>query len=143
GEGVMGLRRAFIVAGARTLVMSLWKVPDLSTAFLMDRFYDNLLTRGLDRDLALSEAQQTTRDATVGQLRGEWLCAAAIDCLAAGDVQRQRDLQALAQHPDEHRPFEHPFYWGAFICQGDTAPLPAVDEGSEWRHRTPFAREPA
>src|SRR5262249_34696728 len=62
GEGVFGLRRAFVVAGAKTLVMSLWKVPDLATAFLMDRLYDNLLTRGLDRDLALSEAQRATRD---------------------------------------------------------------------------------
>jgi ribosomal protein S18 acetylase RimI-like enzyme len=53
GEGVFGLRRAFIVAGAKTLVMSLWKVPDLATTFLMDRFYDNLLTHGLDRHLAL------------------------------------------------------------------------------------------
>jgi CHAT domain-containing protein len=58
GEGVFGLRRAFIVAGAKTLVMSLWKVPDLATSFLMDRLYDNLLTRGLDRDLALRDAQQ-------------------------------------------------------------------------------------
>src|SRR5262249_31723448 len=47
GEGVFGLRRAFVLAGARTLVMSLWKVPDLPTALLMDRFYDNLLQRRL------------------------------------------------------------------------------------------------
>jgi CHAT domain-containing protein len=123
----MGLRRAFTVAGAKTLVLSLWKVPDLATAFLMDRFYDNLLTRGLDRDLALSAAQRATRDATVGQLKQEWLTPTMIDRLAAGDAEARRSLQQLAQQPDEHRPFEHPFYWGAFICQGDTAPLPPVD----------------
>jgi hypothetical protein len=36
---------------------------------------------------------------------------------------RRRALQELANKPDRHRPFEHPFYWGAFICPGDTAPL--------------------
>jgi CHAT domain-containing protein len=123
GEGVFGLRRAFVVAGARTLVMSLWKVPDLATAFLMDRLYDNLLCRGLDRDLALSEAQRCTRDASIAQLKDEWLSPAMIERLAAGDADARRHLEQLAQEPDDHRPFEKPLYWGAFICQGDPAPL--------------------
>jgi CHAT domain-containing protein len=124
GEGVFGLRRAFIVAGARTLVMSLWKVPDLATAFLMDRFYDNLLTRGLDRDLALRDAQRATRDATIAQLKAEWLAPAMIERFAAGDAETRRSLEALAAKPDDHKPFEPPFFWGAFICQGDPSPLP-------------------
>jgi CHAT domain-containing protein len=123
GEGVFGLRRAFAVAGARTLVMSLWKVPDLATAFLMDRLYDNLLARGLDRDLALSDAQMATRDVTVGQLRTEWLSDANIDHLSAGDAEARRALLELARRPDGHRPFADPYHWGAFICQGDVAPL--------------------
>jgi tetratricopeptide (TPR) repeat protein len=129
-EGIFGLRRAFQLSGAGTLVMSLWKVNDLATAFLMGRFYDNLLARGLDRDLALSEAQRSTRAVTVGQLRAGWLNAPTIDRLAAGDVEARRALAELARQPDDHRPFELPFYWAAFICQGDTTPLPAVDKGS-------------
>jgi CHAT domain-containing protein len=126
GEGVFGLRRAFVVAGAKTLVMSLWKVPDLATAFLMDRFYDNLLTRGLDRDLALSAAQRATRDATVAELKGKWLTPASIEQFAAGDADTRPHLEQLAQQADDHRPFAQPFYWGAFICQGDPSPLPAM-----------------
>jgi CHAT domain-containing protein len=126
GEGVFGLRRAFIVAGAKTLVMSLWKVPDLTTAFLMDRFYDNLLSRGMDRDLALSEAQRATRDATVAELKKEWLTPALIEKFASGDANLQSYLQHLAQQPDDHRPFADTLYWGAFICQGDPSPLPAA-----------------
>jgi CHAT domain-containing protein/tetratricopeptide (TPR) repeat protein len=131
GEGVLGLRRAFIVAGAKTLVMSLWKVSDLATAFLMDRFYDNLLTRGLDRDLALSEAQRATRDVTVGRLREQWLSPEAVEQFAAGDAGARHHLEQLARQPDEHRPFASPFYWGAFICQGDPSPLPAVSKAAE------------
>jgi CHAT domain-containing protein/tetratricopeptide (TPR) repeat protein len=131
GEGVFGLRRAFIVAGAKTLVMSLWKVPDLATAFLMDRLYDNLLTRGLDRDLALSEAQRATRHATIAQLKAEWLAPAMIERLAAGDADARRGLEDLAAKPDDHRPFESPLFWGAFICQGDPSPLPPTKTAGE------------
>jgi CHAT domain-containing protein len=79
GEGVFGLRRAFMLAGAKTLVMSLWKVPDLVTTILMERFYDNLLNRRdssdrpFSRSESLREAQFHTRDVTVGQIRDRWL----------------------------------------------------------------------
>ena len=46
GQGVLGLRRAFAASGARTLVMSLWAVPDESTATLMAEFYRAQRRRG-------------------------------------------------------------------------------------------------
>ena len=43
GEGVLGLRRAFQIAGARTLIMSLWPVEDSAARLWMRRLYDNRL----------------------------------------------------------------------------------------------------
>jgi CHAT domain-containing protein len=57
GEGVFGLQRAFQLSGARTVVASLWSVNDTVTQRLMDRFYDNLWSKGMVRLEALRQAQ--------------------------------------------------------------------------------------
>ena len=56
GEGVFGMRRAFVLAGARSLLVSLWSVPDQETKALLSRFY-NGLNRGLSKTAALKEAK--------------------------------------------------------------------------------------
>ena len=62
-EGVFGLRRAFHLAGARTVVMSLWKVEDRATAQFMKALYQARLADRLDTPAAMQAAMRTTLEA--------------------------------------------------------------------------------
>jgi CHAT domain-containing protein/tetratricopeptide (TPR) repeat protein len=61
GEGVFGLRRALQVAGAESVLMSMWSVPDKETQELMTLFYTKWLS-GKDKHEALREAQLEMRE---------------------------------------------------------------------------------
>jgi CHAT domain-containing protein len=113
GEGVYGLRRAFMLAGARSLVISLWKVSDLATALLMRHFYDGLVVRRMARDAALAEAKRWLRTLPAAQL------AALIrePSFAGLAADAQRFLHNVQP------PFDHPRYWAAFVLIGDPGPL--------------------
>jgi len=80
GEGLIGLTRGFMYAGAPRVVASLWAVEDRATAELMKRFYEGMLIRGLTASAALRDAQLALR----------------------------RD-----------RRWSDPYYWGAFVLQGE------------------------
>ncbi|HSV61097.1 MAG TPA: CHAT domain-containing tetratricopeptide repeat protein [Variovorax sp.] len=64
GEGVFGLWRALELAGAQSVMMSLWKVPDEETRVLMELFYRKWLS-GMDKHLALRDAQLELRQRTI------------------------------------------------------------------------------
>jgi CHAT domain-containing protein/Tfp pilus assembly protein PilF len=69
GEGLFGLQRALSVAGARTTLLSLWKVDDDATAFFMERYY-TLLKQGKGRMEALLAVQEEFR--TKPLLKNAW-----------------------------------------------------------------------
>ncbi len=66
GEGVFGLQRGFKKAGAKTIVMSLWKVDDQATQILMTAFYRHL-AEGQSSRKAFAEAQRHLRQVENGR----------------------------------------------------------------------------
>ncbi|MBE9127391.1 CHAT domain-containing protein, partial [Coleofasciculus sp. LEGE 07081] len=57
GEGLVGLTRGFMYAGAKRVAVSLWSVNDTATASLMTKYYQKMLTDGLNPVAALRAAQ--------------------------------------------------------------------------------------
>lgn len=66
GEGLLGLTRGFMYAGASSVVASLWKVDDEATGELMRQFYTNMLAKGMTPAAGLRAAQNSIRQ------RPEW-----------------------------------------------------------------------
>ncbi len=111
GEGVFGLRRAVAVAGAKNLIMSLWSVPASATILLIERLFDNI-DAGWQPAEALEMAQDYVENVTVGELNESELGKKIL-----------RNLEIITpttskSHSLEMKPLEHPYYWGAWICQG-------------------------
>ncbi len=101
-EGVLGLQRAFHLAGARSTVTTLWQIPDDPTRVLMARFYRNLWEKKMGKLDALLEAQR-------------WMLS---EGKSHGDVQRgvrRVDLPDAAV-VDGRLP---PYFWAAFVLSGD------------------------
>ena len=89
GEGVMGLTRAFIYAGAPTVGVSLWSVADKSTADLMTDFYKRLLS---------SPAAS----------------ASSTSAVSPSSAMREAQLAMIAG-----KKYSAPFYWAPFVLVGD------------------------
>jgi CHAT domain-containing protein len=126
GEGMLGFTQALLQKGARSVVLSRWKVDDGATSLLMARFYQNLLGKrqGLKKSMKRAEALQEAKVWLRGLSRTEAQkhLAALVDGVPRGE--RGSIKAALpTRKPDapkgEDRPFEHPYFWAAFVLIGD------------------------
>jgi CHAT domain-containing protein len=111
------LPTALLQAGFAGILASLWSIPELSTALLMDRFYAQWATDGVEPGAALRNAQRWLRDVTASELAERF----RVDSDAADDDHRDalRDmwLEFAAMEPDE-RPYSHAVHWAAFTLTG-------------------------
>ena len=118
----VGLPAGFMLAGVPCIVSSLWSVPEISTAILMERFYSNHIKRQMDIPLALQEAQLWVRDLTSKQVAdyvekcynsGKW------EGKSKEKIEQYRDhYLKMAKESPEGKPFQHPYYWAAFTVNG-------------------------
>ena len=103
GEGLMGIGRAFMVAGSKQVLVSLWPVDSFATQALMESFYDRL-ARGESSSVALMEAQRELMQK---------------DRLGGGD---QRGLKISSSSSGSGRReegafsgYRNPYFWSPFI----------------------------
>lgn len=79
GEGVFGLQRGFKNAGAKTIIMSLWKVSDIATQHLMTSFYNHYLS-GMPKEQSFRMAQKELREIIdPGQDKPDWAAFVMLD----------------------------------------------------------------
>lgn len=98
GEGVYGLRRALVLAGSESQVITLWQVSDEATRDLMVAFYKRLQA-GEGRTAALSAVQ--------------------LEMLRSTDQKQTGDSRGLTLSTEPKDDRSHPFFWASFIQSGD------------------------
>jgi CHAT domain-containing protein len=102
GDDLVGLSRAFIHAGAPSVVASLWNVSDESTVELMKAFYRNL--KSMSKSEALRKAQL---DLMRSSIRPN------VERSSRGNV------QSINYPQDTTTEYSHPYFWAPFILLGD------------------------
>ena len=109
GDELVGLTRAFIYAGTPSVVASLWKVDDASTAHLMGSFYRNLKTK---------TKVESLRQAQLAMIRGK-VNTNLLAQRGVGGVGKLGQAPARASLSQNSISTSHPYFWAPFILVGD------------------------
>ena len=110
-EEHLGLPTGFLLAGAKAVIASQWKVNSIATAFLFDEFYHQLQSTNI-KAIALKNAQIWLRSRTAEELRNR---AKTWENKLEGNerIDLEVKLELL-----QGIPFKSPYYWAAFMLTG-------------------------
>lgn len=127
-DEALGFPAVLLQAGIPAVVGTLWPVADLSSALLMDRFYELHLRESQPVAEALRSAQRWLRDATAAELG---LAARSEELLAQARTPSERAaayqmLRRVRARP-ELCPYSHPYYWAGYVLTGDPGGTPRAD----------------
>ena len=112
--GVRGLRRAFQLAGAESVISALWNISDIATSVFMYLFYSKY-NECSDSIKSLSYAKDRMKTATVEEIKEEIYPEISPMLLCSGDMESYRAFRDMIQYGVETEiPFSSPYYWAAF-----------------------------
>ena len=117
----VGLVNGFLASGTNSVVTSLWRVNEVSTALLMIKFYEFLPT--MPTAVALNKAQKWLRNLSSNQFEEILVkytphIEQAITQLPKGMPRARAKASLKASRNRKPYPFAHPFYWAAFTATG-------------------------
>uniref|UniRef100_UPI0035C9E925 CHAT domain-containing tetratricopeptide repeat protein n=1 Tax=uncultured Nostoc sp. TaxID=340711 RepID=UPI0035C9E925 len=112
----IGLASGFLVAGSPSIVSSLWAVSDISTCFLMIKFYQNMQTESTIAK-ALNNAQRWLRDVTKEELQ-QWALGLNLRASLRLTIESLWYTDFFKDNEVSYKPFHSPEYWAAFCAIG-------------------------
>ncbi|MEM8535355.1 MAG: CHAT domain-containing tetratricopeptide repeat protein [Chloroflexota bacterium] len=109
GDEPMGFIRAFMLAGARAVLVTLWPVEDISARLLMERFYQLLMAQEGVHNIAaaLREAQCYLRELTIAEIHAQ--------------IHQWEEHIEVTGEPND-QPYATPAFWAPYVVVGVVSP---------------------
>jgi len=112
----IGIASGFISAGAKTVISSLWSVPDISTSLLMKKMY-SLIKEGIGKAEALREAQLWLREYKPNRDDGQ-LNSCDGNPLENSPQERGFQVETIDCKKTIPTDYSNPYHWAGFFCSG-------------------------
>ena len=112
GDELMGLTRAFLGNGVHSLLVTLWAIHEIPTRIFVEQFY-GVMMEGTPKAAALATAQQHLRQMDMHALQHK------LEEYGLSELMIAETTALFRRMLPGQNPFDHPYYWGAFLLLGD------------------------